>query len=216
MVFLKDIKTGNRKTGGIKMSKLYELSTDFQNLFDMFEEINNWSPDTDADGQPIDSEGNVIENPTAYKVQMLNGWFDTLEGIEGEFEMKAENIAAFIKSLKAQSDILKNEETALKKRRDTKDRQIESLKTYLLNQMKAIGRKKIDMPKAVISIRNNAPSLVVDDELELINWAEEHDMDSFLNYQLPKIKKSEVKKACKDDMNIPYVHMESKESLTIK
>lgn len=198
------------------MSKLYELSTDFQNLFDMFEEINNWSPDTDADGQPIDSEGNVIENPTAYKVQMLNGWFDTLEGIEGEFEMKAENIAAFIKSLKAQSDILKNEETALKKRRDTKDRQIESLKTYLLNQMKAIGRKKIDMPKAVISIRNNAPSLVVDDELELINWAEENDMDSFLNYQLPKIKKSEVKKACKDDMNIPYVHMESKESLTIK
>lgn len=198
------------------MSKLYELSTDFQNLFDMFEEINNWSPDTDADGQPIDSEGNVIENPTAYKVQMLNGWFDTLEGIEGEFEMKAENIAAFIKSLKAQSDILKNEETALKKRRDTKDRQIESLKTYLLNQMKVIGRKKIDMPKAVISIRNNAPSLVVDGELELINWAEEHDMDSFLNYQLPKIKKSEVKKACKDDMNIPYVHMESKESLTIK
>lgn len=198
------------------MSKLYELSTDFQNLFDMFEEINNWSPDTDADGQPIDSEGNVIENPTAYKVQMLNGWFDTLEGIEGEFEMKAENIAAFIKSLKAQSDILKNEETALKKRRDTKDRQIESLKTYLLNQMKAIGRKKIDMPKAVISIRNNAPSLVVDDELELINWAEEHDMDNFLNYQLPKIKKSEVKKACKDNMNIPYVHMESKESLTIK
>ena len=198
------------------MSKLYELSTDFQNLFDMFEEINNWSPDTDADGQPIDSEGNVIENPTAYKVQMLNGWFDTLEGIEGEFEMKAENIAAFIKSLKAQSDILKNEETALKKRRDTKDRQIESLKTYLLNQMKAIGRKKIEMPKAVISIRNNAPSLVVDDELELINWAKEHDMDSFLNYQLPKIKKSEVKKACKDNMNIPYVHMESKESLTIK
>lgn len=198
------------------MSKLYELSTDFQNLFDMFEEINNWSPDTDADGQPIDSEGNVIENPTAYKVQMLNGWFDTLEGIEGEFEMKAENIAAFIKSLKAQSDILKNEETALKKRRDTKDRQIESLKIYLLNQMKAIGRKKIDMPKAVISIRNNAPSLVVDDELELINWAEENDMDSFLNYQLPKIKKSEVKKACKDNMNIPYVHMESKESLTIK
>lgn len=198
------------------MSKLYELSTDFQNLFDMFEEINNWSPDTDADGQPIDSEGNVIENPTAYKVQMLNGWFDTLEGIEGEFEMKAENIAAFIKSLKAQSDILKNEETALKKRRDTKDRQIESLKTYLINQMKAIGRKKIDMPKAVISIRNNAPSLVVDDELELINWAEENDMDSFLNYQLPKIKKSEVKKACKDNMNIPYVHMESKESLTIK
>lgn len=198
------------------MSKLYELSTDFRNLFDMFEEINNWSPDTDADGQPIDSEGNVIENPTAYKVQMLNGWFDTLEGIEGEFEMKAENIAAFIKSLKAQSDILKNEETALKKRRDTKDRQIESLKTYLLNQMKAIGRKKIDMPKAVISIRNNAPSLVVDDELELINWAEENDMDSFLNYQLPKIKKSEVKKACKDNMNIPYVHMESKESLTIK
>lgn len=198
------------------MSKLYKLSTDFQNLFDMFEEINNWSPDTDADGQPIDSEGNVIENPTAYKVQMLNGWFDTLEGIEGEFEMKAENIAAFIKSLKAQSDILKNEETALKKRRDTKDRQIESLKTYLLNQMKAIGRKKIDMPKAVISIRNNAPSLVVDDELELINWAEENDMDSFLNYQLPKIKKSEVKKACKDNMNIPYVHMESKESLTIK
>lgn len=195
--------------------KLYELSEVFSDLFDRFDSINNYEPDTDGDGQPIDGEGNIIENPVQYKANMLNAWFDTLEGIEAEFEMKAENIAVFIKSVKAEVDMLKAEEQALKRRRQTKERQLESLKVYLLNQMQEIGRKKIDTPKALISIRNNAPSLVIDDELSFINWAEMHN-DSLLKYSMPEIRKADVKKAVKAGIDIPYVHTEVNTSVIIK
>lgn len=33
---------------------LYNLTGDFADLYDRFDEINNWEPDTDADGNYID------------------------------------------------------------------------------------------------------------------------------------------------------------------
>ena len=195
--------------------KLYELAEGFNTLFDSFDAINNWEPDTDSNGQPIDDDGNIIDNPVLYKVNMLNAWFDTLESIEGEFDMKAENIAVFIKEIKAEADLLKAEEQSLRKRRQTKERQIDSLKTYLLTQMQEIGKNKIDTQKALISIRNNAPSLVVDDELSFIRWAEQNN-DGLLKYSMPEIRKSDVKKAVKAGDEIPFVHMEKSTSVIIK
>ena len=195
--------------------KLYELAEGFNTLFDSFDAINNWEPDTDSNGQPIDDDGNIIENPVLCKVNMLNAWFDTLESIEGEFDMKAENIAVFIKEIKAEADLLKAEEQSLKKRRQTKERQIDSLKTYLLTQMQEIGKSKIDTQKALISIRNNAPALVVDDELSFIRWAEQNN-DGLLKYSMPEIRKSDVKKAVKAGDEIPFVHMEKSTSVIIK
>ena len=195
--------------------KLYELAEGFNTLFDSFDAINNWEPDTDSNGQPIDDDDNIIDNPVLYKVNMLNAWFDTLESIEGEFDMKAENIAVFIKEIKAEADLLKAEEQSLRNRRQTKERQIDSLKTYLLTQMKEIGKSKIDTQKALISIRNNAPSLVVDDELSFIRWAEQNN-DGLLKYSMPEIRKSDVKKAVKAGDEIPFVHMEKSTSVIIK
>ena len=82
--------------------------------------------------------------------------------------------------------------------------------------MQALGRKRIDMPKAVISVKNNAPSLVVDDEISFIEWAEEHNLDHLLKYSMPEVKKNDVKALCKKGEEIPFVHMESKQSLSIK
>ena len=59
-------------------------------------------------------------------------WFDTLDGIEEDFEEKAENIAALIKSLKAETESLKAEEAALSKRRKVKENQKKYLETYLI------------------------------------------------------------------------------------
>ena len=93
--------------------KLYELTESFTELFSRFEGINEYEPDTDADGQPIDDNGDIIEDVEAYKEKMLTAWFDTLEGIEGEFDEKAENIAIYIKQLKAEANILKFEKSAI-------------------------------------------------------------------------------------------------------
>ena len=48
--------------------KLYELSTTFADLFDQFDEINTYTPDTDADGNYINDDGEIItvDVPTSY------------------------------------------------------------------------------------------------------------------------------------------------------
>lgn len=196
--------------------KLYELTESFAELFNQFEDINEYEPDTDADGQPIDGNGDIIEDVEAYKEKMLTAWFDTLEGIEGEFDEKAESIAVYIKQLKAEANILKFEKSAIAKRQSQKEREVEKLAAHLLNAMEAIGRSKVDMPHAVVSIRNNAPSLVIDDEISFVEWAEEHNLAHLLKYSMPEVKKNDVKALCKNGEAIPFVHMESKQSLSIK
>ena len=150
------------------------------------------------------------------KIFNFNSFEDVLEGIEGEFEQKAESVAVYFKNLQSDIKQLKAEEQALKGRRLQKEKSAEQLKTYLLNSLQVIGRKKIDMPRAVISLKNNPPKLMVDDELSFINWAMQHNGD-LLKYSEPEIRKSEIMKLIKaGDNTIPYVHTEQGISLTIK
>lgn len=196
--------------------KLYEITEMFSDLFNRFDSINEWEPDTDAVGVPVDDDGNIIENVDAYRNEMLTAWFDTLTGIEAEFDEKVENIAVYIKQLTAEAKTLKAEKAAIAKRQSQKEKSVESLKIYLLNSMQALGRKRIDMPKAVITVKNNAPSLVIDDEISFIDWAQKNNFDYLLKYSMPDVKKNDVKALCKSGKEFPYVHMESKQSLNIK
>lgn len=196
--------------------KLYELTEMYSDLFNQFDAINEWEPDTNADGMPIDDDGNIIANVDAYKNKMLTAWFDTLTGIEGEFDEKAESIAIYYKQLLAEAKMLKAEKAAIAKRQSQKEKQAESLKTYLFKSMQALGRQKIDMPRAVMSLKKNAPSLVIDDEISFVEWAEEHNLDHLLKYSMPEVKKNDVKVLCKKGEEIPFVHMEAKQSLSIK
>lgn len=196
--------------------KLYELTEMYSDLFNQFDAINEWEPDTNADGMPIDDDGNIIANVDAYRNKMLTAWFDTLTGIEGEFDEKAESIAIYYKQLLAEAKMLKAEKAAIAKRQSQKEKQAESLKTYLFKSMQALGRQKIDMPRAVMSLKKNAPSLVVDDEISFVEWAEEHNLEHLLKYSMPEVKKNDVKALCKKGEEIPFVHMESKQSLSIK
>lgn len=196
--------------------KLYELTEMYSDLFNQFDAINEWEPDTNADGMPIDDDGNIIANVDAYRNKMLTAWFDTLTSIEGEFDEKAESIAIYYKQLLAEAKMLKAEKAAIAKRQSQKEKQAESLKTYLFKSMQALGRQKIDMPRAVMSLKKNAPSLVVDDEISFVEWAEEHNLDHLLKYNMPEVKKNDVKALCKKGEEIPFVHMESKQSLSIK
>lgn len=169
--------------------KLYELTEMYSDLFNQFDAINEWEPDTNADGMPIDDDGNIIANVDAYRNKMLTAWFDTLTGIEGEFDEKAESIAIYYKQLLAEAKMLKTEKAAIAKRQSQKEKQAESLKTYLFKSMQALGRQKIDMPRAVMSLKKNAPSLVVDDEISFVEWAEEHNLDHLLKYSMPEVKR---------------------------
>lgn len=180
------------------MAKLYELTNDFQALFNSLEEVTDNSELTEEERENFET-----------------AWFDTLEGVEAEFEDKAENVAVYIKMLRAEADILKAEEDSLKARREQKSRRIENLKKYLLDSMNKVSLKKIDKPMAKLSVRNNAESAVFADEKAFIEWAKVNN-DDFLRYKEPEIKKMEVKKFLQDGGKIEGVTLGRSQSVIIK
>ena len=195
--------------------KLYEITAEFADLFDRFDEIADYTPDTDEFGRYVTEDGDIIEDLEAYRQSYLTAWFDTLTAIEGEFYEKAENVAVYIKNLNAEIKAVKAEEKALKARRLSIEGQAKRMTDYLLRSMRAIGVKTIDMPRARMTLKLNPESVVIDNEGALIHWAMEHD-DSLLKYSEPEIKKNDVKSLLRMGQQIPYAHLERKESVTIK
>lgn len=195
---------------------LYDLTGDFKKLYDMFEEIDNFEPDRDENGNPVDSDGTIINDVAELKEKMLAAWFDTLDGIEKAFEDKAVNIAVIVKSLRSEAEQLKAEKLRLAKRQSQKEKAAERLEQYLLNSMQAIGREKIDKPQAVIRVKKNPESTVVDNEGSFIEWAETNGYTDLLKYKDPDIKIKEVKDLLKRNVKLPFVHLERKTKIDIK
>lgn len=196
------------------MARLFDISQDFEVLFDQFDAINEYEFVLNEDGEPVDDDGNVV-NPEVAKAEMLEAWFDTLSGIEEEFNFKAENLAQYIKCLKAEAQDIDEEMKKLKSRRDSRNRRIDILKSYLMDCMRTIGVEKIDMPRAKITIRSNAPSLKIENEVEFINMLQDSGRDDLLKYSLPEIRKSDIKKLVKAGEHFDGARLESGQSVII-
>lgn len=197
--------------------KLYEISSTFRELFDRYEELSTYEFDTDDKGNAIDDNGNIIADPDAMRADLLQAWFDTLEGIEEEFGDKAENILVFIKNLSAEIEEMKSEKSKLTARISAKEKQAERLKDYVVKCMDDIGVKKIDGIRAACSLRNNAESVDITNDIEFINWAQENERDDLLKYEMPSIKKTPLKKELQQGKKgIPGVRLIRSRSLIIK
>lgn len=195
---------------------LYELTDEISMIAENLEATLAWEPDTDADGHPIDDDGNIIENVEAYRAEMLAAWRDTLAAVDCEFDTKAGNIAAYIKNLKAEAELLHKEERALRSRRAVKEKALDRMVDYLLGEMEQVGKRKIDTPQALISIRNNAESVSVEDEKGFIEWAQANEKDDLLKYSAPEIRKSEVKKYIQGGGEVPCARLVRTQSLIVK
>lgn len=172
--------------------KLYELTADFSELYERFDEICDWEPDTDEDGNPIDDSGNIIKDVKAYKESMLQAWFDTLEGIEELFDDKAVNTAVYIKKLRSEAEQIKAEKLRLEKRQSAKIRLPTVLSSIFLTVCRLL-KTVIDRPQALITIKQNPESTVIEDERKFIEWAESTEHDELLKYEQPTVRKTEVK-----------------------
>ena len=196
--------------------KLYDYADQFEELFDSFDAIADYEPETDENGQYIDDDGNVIPDLDAYRAEMQTAWFDTLDGIEGEFDMKAENIACFIKQIEGDLELIKKQKAAFERRHKTKENQLDRMKDYLLECMNKSKRSKIDMPKAKITVKNNAESAKFDSEKDFIKMCMSKGLDDYLRYKDPEINKTTVKSALKSGQIIPGARLGRTQSLIIK
>ena len=89
---------------------------------------------------------------------------DTLDSIQEEIDDKAENIAKLIRSLQADTEVIKLEEKRLAERRKAIENRIENIKSYLQNELETAGIDKVKRPTLTVSIANNPPSVLVEDE----------------------------------------------------
>jgi len=86
---------------------------------------------------------------------------DTFEGLSGELEIKATNVAMYIRNLEASAEAIKQAEKQMADRRKAKEAKAERIKSYLLDNMLRTGISKIDCPYFSISIRKNPPAVEV-------------------------------------------------------
>lgn len=91
---------------------------------------------------------------------------DTLESLSGELEVKATNVAMFIRNLEASADAIKSAEKAMAERRKALEAKAERIRQYLLENMQRTGISKIESPYFALSLRKNPPAVeVINQEL---------------------------------------------------
>lgn len=179
------------------MSRLFEIANDFALLFDQLESFDEIE---EADMREIAQQA----------------WFDTLEGVEGEFEIKAENVAQYIKALRKEAEDIREEEQALSARRRAKEKRVKSLTDYLMACMKQIHREKIETAKCKLSIRKNAESVQVVDEDGLARDLLAMGRTELIRVKPPELDKIALKKALQAGEIIVGAELGRTESLIIK
>lgn len=139
---------------------------------------------------------------------------DTLDGIGGELEDKAADIAVIIKEMNAEAAALREEEINLAERRKAKENRVKWLTQYLADNMQAAGLAKVDRPRATLSFRKSK-GVRIDDEEVFILWAETARQARFLNVKTT-VNKTAIRDALKAGEKLPCAVLEERQSLQIK
>jgi len=159
---------------------LYELTQNYQNLLEL-----------------LDDE--LIPQEVITKA---------LNGLEGQFDAKAENIVKLMKSMDADVKGLKDEEKRLSERRKSLENRSANLKEYLSNSMMAIGHVKIKGSIFTLAFQKNPPSAYITD-LTLID-------KKYLIEQLPTVDKKMILEDLKNNVKVCGAEIKQESSLRIR
>ena len=134
---------------------------------------------------------------------------DKLNELQLERETKIENVALWIKDLKAEAEAIKAEKMALADRQRVAENKAESLKKWLAY---ALDGQKFKTAKCSVSFRNTESVEVTPEGLEAL--MKEH--DELLTYKDPEPNKTAIKQAIKDGLNVQGVQLVQNTSTIIK
>lgn len=173
-----------RKDIGNYSMTIFELTSEYLQLLDMLE-------DPDMDEQTI---------------------LDTLEGVGGELEEKADGYARVMRQMDADAAAIKAEEERLHNRRKSLENRSAWLKSRLQNVMELTGKTKFKTELFSFGIQNNPPKVVIDDPSRIY--------EDYLIEQEPKVDTAAIRNALKDPEEAALwdgiAHLEQSESLRIR
>lgn len=133
---------------------------------------------------------------------------DTLEGLEGQLQEKAVNVAAFARHLEVTAEAIREAEVRMAQRRRAFENRSASMRMYLKQCMVATGISRIESPWFELAIRKNPPAVEVDDECRL--------PDEFKReVTTTKIDRTALKTALKEH-DVPGAHLATSTRLAIR
>ena len=134
---------------------------------------------------------------------------EQLDKLQMERDTKLENVACWIKDLKAEAEALKNEKQALAERQRVAENKAESLKKWLAY---VLDGQKFSTSKCAVSFIKTEAVEVTKDGLN--NLMKEH--DELLTYKAPEPNKTAIKQAIKDGLSVAGVQLVQNISTIIK
>lgn len=134
---------------------------------------------------------------------------DKLNELQLEKDAKIENVACWIKELKAEAEAIKAEKLILAERQKVAENKAESLKKWLTY---ALDGQKFKTSKCSISYRKSEAVEVTEEGLN--NLIKEH--DELLTYKAPEPNKTAIKQALKDGLSVQGVQLVQNTSTIIK
>ena len=135
---------------------------------------------------------------------------DKLNELQLEREAKIENVALWIKDLKAEAEAIKVEKLALAERQKAAENKAESLKKWLAY---ALNGEKFKTAKCSVSFRNTESVEVTPEGLENLMRGGN---DELLTYKAPEPNKAAIKAALKDGLSVQGVQLVQNVSTIIK
>lgn len=137
---------------------------------------------------------------------------DALANLADDIEVKLEGYAKVIKNFESDIEGLKKEEDRLSGKRRTLENRVKSMKTAMRDAMIATGKLKVKGDLFSFTVRNNAPSVVMDEQYI------ENIPEKYLIAQEPKIDRKLLAEDLKADGAAleGIAHLESSQSILIK
>lgn len=165
---------------------LYELTAEYQQLLELAE-------DPDVDEQTLT---------------------DTMDGLEGEIEAKADGYAKVMKQMSADAEAIKAEEQRLYNRRKSIEANVDRMKNSLKGAMLLTGKTKFKTELFSFGIQKNPAKVIMETEdVDLIPHR-------FLIEQAPKINTTAIKNCLKAGDHAheldEIAHLVQEESLRIR
>lgn len=143
---------------------------------------------------------------------------DFIEELHMDLKEKVKNIAYYIKKLEDNDVAIKNEEVRIKAIKESNKKKIEKLKEYLVSGIELSGLKKFEYETMTVSLRNNAPRLILSDDIKDELEYDLNIIESDLSATKKHIaeQKKEIKEKLKNGDEIKGCYLESKKTISIK
>jgi hypothetical protein len=136
---------------------------------------------------------------------------DTLEGLTGEIQVKAENVAAYLRNVESSAEAIDDAIKQMQARKSRLESHANYLRRYLHTNMEASGITKISCPWFTVAIKQNPPRIIVDDPALI-----PADLMVHPPAPAPYPDKAAIKERLKDGQDVAGVHIERGTRLEIK